>query len=516
MALLDPYAGPWTERHAAHMLRRVTFGFQPTRLSEAVSAGIAATVDSLLATLPAPAKPKHPTTGESFLDAPFAPMENALYTQYVKAWWAEQLLTTTPNIREKMVLFWMSHFTVEFQAVQNYVFCYQYLEYMRANALGDFKSMTRWVTLSPAMLRYLNGNTNTAGNPNENYARELQELFANGKGPEIEVGNYTTYTESDVKAAARVLTGWREQRLTGVVSFQPRQHDTADKQFSAAYGNRVIRGRNTPTAGNEELDELLDMIFTQEATERHVVRKLYRWFVDATIDADVERDVIAPLGRLLRQSNWSVMPVMRTLLRSQHFNDQAFHGSQISSPADFMFGTLRSLPSIAAPAAEPQRTQFYIGLQANMNNLQMSLGDPPSVAGYEAYHQQPDYDRLWMNTATLPLRNATTDVLVLGQRSRPGMFDTIAYVRSIPNASDPYALIDAINTNLFAVPFPDDVRTTLLGDVLQGGTAPIYEWTQEWETFVASPNNQQLRTRMKAKLDNLFVYLFRMAEYHIV
>lgn len=516
MTLLDPYAGPWTERHAAHLLRRVCFGFQPQQLADFTRKGLVDAVDALLADLPTPDKPKHPTTGESFIDTEYVPIETVLYTQYVRSWWAEQLMTSPPNIRESMTLFWMNHFAIEFVSIQHYKYAYEYLAYMRANALGNFKTMSRWVTLSPAMLRYLNGNTNTVGNPNENYARELQELFTIGKGPEISAGNYTTYTEDDVKAAARVLTGWREQRGTGNVVFQPRQHDTTDKQFSSAYGRRVIRGRNTPNAGNEELDELLDMIFAQEATERHIVRKLYRWFVDATITDEVERDVIIPLGRLLRQSNWAVKPVVRTLLLCQHVHDEATRGSQIKSPADFIVGTLRSFPQVSAPPNEPQRTNFFGSIVNALRDQQMALGDPPSVAGYDPCHQQPDYDRLWVNTATLPLRNAYSDAFVKGQRNRLGVLDTIAYVRTVPNASDPYALIDAINTHLFAVPFPEDIRTTLLEKVLQGGTAPIYEWTQEWEDFLASPNNQQMRTRLKAKLDNLFVYLFRMAEYHII
>lgn len=516
MAQLDPYSGQWTQRHAAHLLRRTTFGYTPTQLAEAVSAGLASTLSSLLASLPAPAKPMNPTNGTDFIDAPYTGLQNGLYTNYVRAWWAEQVLTTGPNIREKMVLFWLNHFAIEFVAVQQYQFCYRYLEHMRANSLGNLKDLARWVTLSPAMLRYLNGNSNTAGNPNENFARELQELFTIGKGPELSSGNYTNYTEDDVREAARVLTGWRDNRVSGVVTFQTRQHDAGDKKFSAAYGNRVIRGRNTPQAGNEELDELLDMIFTQQATERYLVRKLYRWFVDATINAAVERDVIEPLGALLRASNWNVRPVIEMLLRSKHFFEAELVGSQIKSPADFYFGLLKSVPSLAIPAEGAQRYQFFQIINTGMNGMQMALGEPPSVAGYDAYHQQPDFDRLWINTATLPQRNGITDQFVRGQRNRTGLFDSITFVSGLPNASDPYAMIDDINKRLFALPFPEAIRLNLLENVLQGGSAPVYEWTQEWETFIASPNNAQLQTRIKTKLDNLFVYLFRMAEYQIV
>jgi len=117
------------------------------------------------------------------------------------------------------------------------------------------------------MLRYLNVNVNVAGRPNQNYARELFELFTIGKGPELAQGNYTNYTEQDVAAAARVLTGWRDvgYRSTTVpigTVFDVTRHDTGNKQFSSAFQNTVIRGRNSASAGMEELKDLLDIDFS--------------------------------------------------------------------------------------------------------------------------------------------------------------------------------------------------------------------------------------------------------------
>jgi uncharacterized protein (DUF1800 family) len=515
MAQLDQYRGGWTDVEAAHLLRRCCFGFRIDQLENAVRDGLEKTVDALLTPLPEPALPIDPLTGETFTDKPFSPVNNGRYTGLVKAWWAEQVVAAPPSLQEKMTLFWMSHFVIEATAVQSYVFFHDYLAFLRKNALGDVRTMARWITTSGAMLRYLNGNVNTAGNPNENFARELQELFINGKGPEIEAGNYTTYTESDVREAARVLTGWREQRGTGVVSFDVRRHDVRNKQFSAAYNNTVIRGRNTVAAGEEELGELLDMIFAQEATERFVIRKIYRWLVNADVTPTVERDVIAPLGKAFRAAEWRILPVLRTLLLSEHFHDAAMHGSQLKSPADFIFGTMRSHPTFRLPADATQRYTLTQNLSVNLRNFQMELGDPPSVAGYDAMHQQPDYDRLWINTATLPLRNGWTDAIVAGTRQRQGAFDTIAMVDSLPNASDPYAMMDALCKHLFAVEIAEDMRQKLLQDVLQEG-GMVYDWTTEWQAYKAAPTNQQLRTRMKTKLDRLFVYLFRMAEYQLI
>ncbi|MBU3741029.1 MAG: DUF1800 domain-containing protein [Candidatus Kapabacteria bacterium] len=516
MALLDAYTGPWTEAEAAHLLRRTTFGCNPQQTAQAASLGLTATLDALLKVQPAPEPPVDPTTGKTFVTGTIdlTGGNPGRYRAYVKAWWADLMATQPPSITEKLTLFWMNHFVVEATAVGHPQILFTYLAYMRSNALGNFKGMARQVTIEPAMLRYLNGNTNTKGNANENYARELQELFTIGKGPERASGDYTTYTERDVREAARVLTGWRDARLTLQTTFLATQHDTGDKQFSASYGNRIIKGRSGADAGNAELDELIAMIFDQQATRYTIVRKLYRWFVDCDITPDIEQKVIEPLGDLLHASDWNVTPVLRKLLMSRHFFSDDIRGAQLKSPADFVIGLLRSI-SYQAPTDVQQRYAAGTSVANTLTALQMDLCEPPSVAGYDATYQGPDYDRLWLNTATLPLRNGATDVIIYGQRGRGGIFDSIAYIKSIPNASDAYALVDTVVQRLFTVPVSTDMRKTLVIDVLQQGGRD-YEWTQQWEEFLANEQNVANRNAVKAKLDLFFRYIFRMAEFQLL
>lgn len=515
MAMLDPYVGPWTRREAAHLLRRSCFGATSAEIDRAVTDGLPATLATMIAPLPAPVPPVDPRTGQTYVTGTYDQMMSAYYNRVTKAWWIERMLLQPVSLQEKLVLFWMNHFVTEMEAVQNPQYCYAIQDYLRINAFGNFKHMVRDITLMPAMLRYLNGNTNTVGNPNENYARELQELFTIGKGAEVGPGDYTNYTEQDVREAARVLTGWRDARLTGETTFNFRQHDTGDKRFSGAYGNRTIAGRSGADAGTAELNDLVDMIFDQDETSRYVIRRLYRWFVNSDIDDDIEREVIRPLALTFRQNGFVVGPILRTLFASTHFHDDAMHGCALKSPADFIIGLLRSIGSYALPTDALQRYQFCNNIVTALAAQQMDPGSPPNVAGWPAYYQVPDYYRIWLNTATLPLRNGYTDQLIIGRRGGLGLFDSIAYVRSIPDANDPYLLVDEVNMRLFAVEFTNERRTALVKDVLQNG-APDYEWTTEWEGFLADPDNAMMRSRMKTKLDGLFRYLFRMAEFQLL
>jgi len=515
MALLDTYTGPWTKAEASHLLRRVAFGANPLQVQSAVDKGLAATVTALLTPQATPPEPVDPTNGQPFVTGTIdlTGGNPGRYRAYIKAWWADLMYTQPPSITDNLTLFWMNHFVVEAQAVGHPQMLFRYLNYLRTNALGSFRAMARQITIEPAMLRYLNGNTNTKGNPNENFARELQELFTIGKGPERSAGDYTTYTEQDVREAARVLTGWRENRLTGAPMFTAPQHDTGDKQFSHAYGNRVIKGRTGATSGDAELDDLITMIFDQQATRYYIIRNLYRWFVDSDITPEIEAKVITPLGDLLFASNWQVGPVLRTLLLSKHFFSEDVRGAQLKSPADLVIGLMRSIGYQAPPDVQ-QRYAIGTSLANSLTALQMDLCDPPGVAGYDATYQAPDYDRLWLNTATLPLRNGATDVVIYGQRGRGGIFDSIAFVKTFPGASDAYAMVDTVVERFFTVPISTDMRKTLVIDVLQQGGRD-YEWTEQWEEFMADERNVSNRNALKTKLDLFFRYIFRMAEFQL-
>ncbi|HMQ88033.1 MAG TPA: DUF1800 family protein, partial [Flavilitoribacter sp.] len=208
---LEPYQGPWNFEQASHILRRCTFG--PTRemILEAVELGFDGTVAKLFEDLPAPAPPVNHTSdedanvplGETWIDAPYSVTANlrAYRNQSLRAWTLKLMLEEGISLREKMTLFWHNHFAVS--NVNDPKFLYRHVELLRNFAWGNFRELMKEITVDPTMLRFLNGNQNTRTAPNENYARELMELYTLGKGDLAGPGDYTTFTEDDVIQMAK-------------------------------------------------------------------------------------------------------------------------------------------------------------------------------------------------------------------------------------------------------------------------------------------------------------------------
>lgn len=521
MSALDRYTGPWDARRAGHLLRRTTFLSSKRFIDRLVQLGLDGAVEELLADRPAPDPPLDPGTGQPWVNNPTPMQGDAQYRLLVKGWWLEQMLRTDRiSIIEKMTLLWHNYFATEADTIADSRFQYHHNQKLRRYALGNLKELTYQVTIDPGMLRYLNGDQNTAQKPNENYARELQELFTIGKGLERAPGDYTNYTEHDVQQAARVLTGWRVQRNgdPSMSIFNPVLHDKADKQFSAAYGNTVIRGRSGASAGQDELSDLLDMIFSQEETARFFVRKIYRWFVFYQIDQQTERTVIEPLAALLRQSNFEIKPVLEVLLKSQHFYDDQNIGAMIKSPLDFLC-MLFTTEGFTIPTNQQTRAQLLNTLTRLAAALQQNPMDPPSVAGWPAYYQTPDYYRLWINSATLPTRYSVTDGIIVGSRQLPRQFtlDVLAFVERVSSNPGDYAqLIRDLEQELLpAYPLSDQQRDDLARNVLMAG-GQVYEWAQIWADYKANPTNPTARGAAQQRLQNLLRSMFRLAEFQLM
>lgn len=232
------------------------------QVKQAVTDGLDAVVEQLLADLPMPEPPvnyffnddPNVPIGTTWVDKPFSRAVNFIPYRFnsLYAWTMGLLLEEGISVREKMTLFWHNHFVTE--NINDPKYTYNYISLLRENALGNFQELTKEVTINPSMLRYLNGNQNTRRAPNENYARELLELFTIGKGELAGPGDYTTFTETDVIEIAKVLTGWVD---VGYLSADPNQqpgafylinrHDLEQKQLSHRFGNTTILN-----AGNRE------------------------------------------------------------------------------------------------------------------------------------------------------------------------------------------------------------------------------------------------------------------------
>jgi hypothetical protein len=225
---LAKFSGEWNFESAAHLFRRTTFGATGSQIKEAAKSSLDEVMDLLFAEIELPSEPinyrfdedPYVPIGESWVGKPVvrsdqAPMIASYRRSSIRVWQLDNLINSDLNIREQMTLFWHSHFVTEMETVRDASFTYHYITKLRENATGNFKLLTELITLDPSMLRYLNGNQNSNSAPNENYARELLELFTIGKGQLAGEGDYTTFTEQDVTEAAKVLTGWRDTGYFG-------------------------------------------------------------------------------------------------------------------------------------------------------------------------------------------------------------------------------------------------------------------------------------------------------------
>jgi uncharacterized protein (DUF1800 family) len=523
LAGIEPYAGAWGRDQALHLLRRATFGPRRQDVDALASGTMQAAVAQLLAPVPAPPPPvvtnindTGAILGTTWVNAATSDF-NAVRRTSLRSWWAGLMVDEGISLTEKMTLFWHNHFVTESVDVTDARMAYRYNALLRANAFGNFKTLTKLATVDCAMLRYLNGNTNTGANPNENYARELQELFTIGKGPEIAPGDYTNYTEQDVKAAARVLTGWRDSNATFQGYFTASRHDATNKQFSSAYQSTVIAGQ-TGTAGANEVDALLTMIFAQPEVARFLCRKLYRWFVYYLIDDTTETNVIEPLADILRANNYEVAPVLQTLFSSAHFYDTVNVGCVIKNPVELTAGTMRTF-GVTFPDASAYAAQYnqwkYVYQQAEQ--MQLLLCDPPSVAGWPAYYQTPQFHELWINSDTLPKRKAFTDKMgTTGNRTNSTtiVIDPLAFAQATSVPADPNVLIGEFALYLFPLA-PTANQLDFLKETLLPGL-PDYEWTIEWNDYLADPTDAAKMNAVRSKLQALLLLMMSMAEYQLV
>ncbi|HQS50916.1 MAG TPA: DUF1800 domain-containing protein [Daejeonella sp.] len=525
---LNAYTGPWTEAEVAHLLKRTMFGAKKADINYFKVRTMQQSVDELLninTVPPAPPLKEYTTSttaakpdsniaqGTTWVNDPNN--DGTVASQRrgsFKKWWMGQMINQERSILEKMTLFWHNHFSTESNEVGNAQYVYKHHALLRASALGNFKTLTKAITVDPAMLVYLNGQINTATAPDENYGREIQELFCCGKGKD------SLYTEGDVKAAAQVLTGWRNNSTTISSYFDAARHNKNNKQFSAFYNNTVITGQSGATAGDLELDAMLDMIFAAQEVAKYVCRRLYRWFVYYDIDDTIEANVITPMANLFRQSKYEVKPVIAALLKSEHFYDTLSRGAQIKSPVDLVVGLFREFEIQFQPSTDYVINYgFYNYLVSWVSNMQQNIGDPPGVSGWSAYYQEPQFHELWINADTLPRRNQFSDVMIGNGYTRNGKkinIDILAFVSSLSDPANPNTLINDSLEILYSIDITQQVRDFLKSILLSGQMSDSY-WTDAWITYKANTSNTANRNIVLNRLQAMYKYLMNLPEYQL-
>lgn len=556
-----------TTAEATHLLRRATMG--PTQAEITTFTGVSAdlAIQTLINNINyAPSPPvdlndTKTTVGQQYVNSSYDSTlaRNFDFRYYYKHWWINMMASqgVNPSIVDKLTLFWQNHFVTTEEAVDEYRAIYQYFSLIRngvvvnniqrGGILGNFRDMVYQISIDPAMLKYLNGNDSTKGTPNENYARELQELFV--VGAKDFAGN-SNYTENDVKAAARVLTGWRYRNFytnntTSVYSdFTLSRHDTTQKVFSSNYANTTI---STPATippgynnvGEAELDALLNMLFNHPQTAKFICRKLYRFFVNPNVTQVIEDTIIDQLATMFKTTDpitgrtFEVKPIIVKLLSSQHFYDVTNIGAMIKSPLEFIIGSFRffnfQVPQIDSTNlvntiknhkayAEIINSGVYPNY-SGLTNMQMPILDQPTVFGFDAYYQT-GYSRNWINTTQVGLRNSFTDKLLTGYTLVSGntplvtiKINTLALPDQAATPTDCYSVFDFIVKNMFATSFTAAQRTFLVETIMMI-QQPLSNWTTQWTAYKGNPSTTNTNT-VKSKLDALIKYLLRMAEYQI-
>lgn len=521
---LSPYKGPWNKLQAAHLLRRTLFGIRPEQLKQAVDLGLDATLDLLFQPAPVPTLPVNyfkqddvdAALGETWVDKPLTPGNNGYKKRSLEIWWMNLIYQQGISLTEKMTLFWHNHFATELDIYNNPVSGYRHISLLRENCLGNFKSLVEQVTIDSAMLRYLNGNQNARQSPNENYARELFELFTLGKGPTIGEGDYTNYTEDDVREAAKVLTGWvvrgNNQPDNPVrVEFVNNRHDRSDKKFSKNLGGETIF---TQQEGEYKL--LIDLIFKQKVTARYISRKLVLWFLHYEIDENIESAIIEPLASQLEAENFEISPVLRTLLSSEFFFDAYFKGTMIKNPLDYIFSQLKVLP-LTLPEPFTFKEEGALGdyLFVAARDQQMSPFNPPSVAGWPAYYQIPQHYSLWINSVTLVERRKIPNRIGNGfnRRGTRFTFDLIAHLDHVEDPFDPNVVVQSFAELLLPLPLEAE-QIDIYKDALIPGL-PDYEWSMEYGEYLADQSNMAQRGSIQRKLQALVSSMLEAPEFHL-
>ena len=474
--MLPQAENTWTIFEAAHLLNRAGFGGSPSEIKTLHSLGREKAVESLIApaeppdAFPLPAwsndeqaladmrerMEQRKTVQQAMRDLPpeeaektkreankEMQMENRRHALEGQGWWFRRMLKTAAPLREKMTLFWHDHFATSIQKVKQPVLMVRQNELFRHHAFGSSKDLTQAILMDPAMMLYLDTQSSKKGMPNENFAREVMELFTLGEG---------NYTEQDVREAARAFTGYQLNRINGKVVHNKRQWDPADK---------TVFGKTGPFTGKD----IINLIFEKKEAARFMSKKLWEFFVyenpsTAALDA---------LTASFQQANFQTGPLLREIFLSREFYSESAIRSQIKSPVQYLIALLKQLEVADPPAGFPITAQQQLG---------QILFAPPNVAGW-------DWGQAWINTNTLLTRYnlagfltkgaGGSDETMAGERVKtPGMAPgpkrmgrgwqgpDYGKIAPRPLRENPAELVDSLVFRFFQGPLPNKTRGSFI------------------------------------------------------
>ena len=387
----------WDYETAAHLLDRAAFGGTPAEIEAVEKKGLSAMVRELVdvsnesANIPPPAwahprdvrqlrmqvralKNEPAARKEKLREIRMMEGENILD---LRRWWLERMMTTPAPLLEKMTLFWHGHFATSVQKVKDPYWMWRQNDLLRRNALGNFVSLTKKISRDPAIMIYLDLQQSRKQHPNENWARELMELFTIG------IGNYS---EQDIREAARAFTGYRVDLTNQEFRFAAGQQDSGAKNFM---------GR----AGNLNGDDIIDTITKKPACAQFIGRKIWRYFVED----EPPPQIVDAVADRIRAHNYEIRPVLREIFSSAEFYSDRVRRNQIKSPVQFLIQTAKLLEA-PLPSA--------LAAQNAMRQMGQILFAPPNVKGW-------DGGRSWISTSTLLFRYNFANYLINGDAMLP-------------------------------------------------------------------------------------------------
>lgn len=442
---LAPYTTPLDEVRAAHLYRRLGFSASVQTINAAVGQSADALVDNLVnqalaaPTIPAPEWADWNNANYPADDDLARQMRNGqiddLTTAYGNALVNNELL-------DRLSFFWSNHFVTQLETYNCPGFLYYYINCLQRNALGNFKTFTSEIGLTSAMLYYLDGVRNRGNNPNENYARELYELFTLGEG--------NNYTEEDIIETSKALSGYTERGEEGctAVTFDPTEFNTE---------NKTIFGQT----GNWGYDDVIDILFNERPDEIgwFICKKLYEFFVhpDSTNDeGGIAPQIIDGMAQTFISSGFEIAPVLRQLFKSQHFFDETAIGVIIKSPADLYFNLLKE-------TGFTYDDMTIINMIDSCALIGQRFFQPPEVEGWQR-------DRTWINTNFFIGRWLTVEVfLERFFQNDPEQFRNFG--------------IDVAGPNGSSISDPDVVARAIIDFLLPKGLLTEDDYSKAFEVF---------------------------------
>lgn len=404
-----------TYDEAAHLLRRMGFGGSPDEIADLVSRGREGAVDSLLNYSQTDNKPLDDLLERSFDFSD--PNDNTKFNAAeLQRWWFTRMVHTRRPFEEKLTLFWHNHFATAISKVPEILMYVQNLT-LRQNALGSFDDLLLRVAQDPAMLVWLDGITSVRGRPNENFARELQELFT--MGIDDAVTGERNYTEDDVKEIARAFTGWKIAPPRGAANpygftflVNPDEHDNTTK---------TVFGQSANFGG----EDIVAIIGARRATARLLSRKFIESFVYPLTGTSTDKATIEKFADVYFSANHSIKELARAIFTSDEFFSERARFGLVKSPAELIVGAIRMLGARYNPGTSAGQENANI-LAGVSGLLGQELFNPPDVSGWP-------HGLGWINTAYLLMRFTYADLIAIFRTrdlNSPGLWLTQDQLRS--------------------------------------------------------------------------------------